>query len=134
MNNIHVPNLNDLRRLSSSLKYYIPKATDIQSNISFIDTLPNVDSPEAFGQHSNAEMASLMEVNRMVCETLLALQGQSAAVEENTEDKVLVLCSEILKKIPDLIDYDTTVKNIGVKRGPLNVVLLQEVIIIVLLL
>lgn len=113
------------------LKYYIPQEKDLKSHINFIDTLPSVDSPEAFGQHSNAEMASLMEINRMVCDTLLVLQGQSSAVaEENKEEKVLVLCSEILKKIPNLIDYDTTVKNIGAKRGPLNVVLLQEVIIL----
>lgn len=116
------------------LKYYIPVDTDLQSQIHFIDTLPNVDGPEVFGQHSNAEMASLMEANRMVCDTLLALQGQSSSVaEENKEEKVLVLCSEILKKIPDLIDYDATVNNIGAKRGPLNVVLLQEVIIMLIL-
>jgi len=87
-----------------------------------------VDSPEAFGQHSNAEMASLMGVNRMVCETLMVLQGQSSTVaEENIEDKVLDLSIKILRKIPDEIDYETTAKNIGTKKNPLDVVLLQEV-------
>jgi len=93
--------------------------------------LPVVDSPEAFGQHSNAEMASLMGVNRTVCETLLVLQGQSATGDEdNNEEKVLALSLKILKIIPDQIDYATTVKNIGAKRNPLDVVLLQEVCLI----
>lgn len=69
-----------------------------------------------------------MGVNRMVCETLMVLQGQSSTVaEENIEDKVLDLSTKILRKIPDEIDYETTVKNIGTKKNPLDVVLLQEV-------
>jgi len=91
----------------------------------YIDSLPNVDSPEIFGQHGNAEMASLMGENRLICDALMILQGQSTVAEENTEGKVLDLSSKILKKLPDLIDYDTTAKNI--KRFPLDIVLLQEV-------
>lgn len=115
-------------RLSSLVNYYIPRSGDLQSYKDFIKQLPIVDSPEAFGQHSNAEMASLMGVNRMVCETLMVLQGQSSTVaEENIEDKVLDLSIKILRKIPDEIDYETTAKNIGTKKNPLDVVLLQEV-------
>lgn len=115
-------------RLSSLLSYYIPRDDDLQYYRDFIDTLPFVDSPEAFGQHFNAEMASLMEVNRTVCETLLIFQGQSSSVDEdNKEENVLNLSSKILSQLPELIDYDATAKNIGIKRNPLDVVLLQEV-------
>lgn len=109
------------------LSYYIPRDGDLSLYKNYIESLPIVDSPEAFGQHSNAEMASLMGFNRIVCDTLMVLQGQSSIVEENKEEKVLVLSSEILKKIPDQIDYDTIVKTIGIKRSPMEVVLLQEV-------
>lgn len=110
------------------MNYYIPRDGDLVSYRDYIDTLPIVDIPEAFGQHSNAEMASLMGVNRTVCETLMVLLGTSStAAEENKEEKVLALSSKILEKIPDQIDYETTVKNIGAKRNPLDVVLLQEV-------
>lgn len=119
--------LHGLFRLSSLLSYYIPRDGDLSSYREYIESLPIVDSPEAFGQHSNAEMASLMGFNRIVCDTLMVLQGQSTIAEENKEDQVLALSSEILKKIPDQIDYDNTVKNIGINRSPMEVVLLQEV-------
>lgn len=110
------------------MNYYIPRDGDLVSYRDYIDTLPIVDIPEAFGQHSNAEMASLMGVNRTVCETLMVLLGTSStAAEENKEEKVLALSSKILEKIPDQIDYETTAKNIGAKRNPLDVILLQEV-------
>lgn len=117
--------------MSSLVNYYIPRSGDLQSYRDFIKQLPTVDSPEVFGQHSNAEMASLMGINRTACETLIVLQGQSSTVdEENIEEKVLSLSSKILKTIPEKIDYATTVKNIGTKKNPLQVVLLQEVLTI----
>ncbi|XP_026819508.1 dynein heavy chain 2, axonemal-like [Rhopalosiphum maidis] len=112
-------------RLSSLSNYFIPRDGNLQMYRNYIDSLPNVDSPEIFGQHGNAEMASLMGENRIICDALMILQGQSTVAEENTEGKVLDLSSKILKKLPDLIDYDTTAKNI--KRFPLDIVLLQEI-------
>lgn len=41
--------------------------------------------------------------------------------------KVNQLTSDILSKIPDNIDYEATVKLIGPKKTPLDVVLLQEI-------
>jgi len=120
----------NLYRLTSLLSYYIPRDGHLQMYRDFIESLPTVDNPEAFGQNSNAEMASLMGVNRKVCETLMIIHVQSSTVsEENKEKKVLYLSSKILKKLPGQIDYTTTAKNIGIKRNPLDVVLLQEVFI-----
>lgn len=115
-------------RLSSLTNYYIPRDGDLQTYREYIDTLPIVDNPEAFGEHSNAEMAALMGVNLTICETLMVLQGQSSTkAEENKEESVLVLSTKIMEKIPKQIDYNFVVKNIGIKRNPLDVVLLQEV-------
>lgn len=114
--------------MSSAFNYYVPRMGDLQWYRDFVDQLPAVDPPNAFGQHSNAEMASLMGVNRTACETLLTLQGRSSSAdEENVEDKVLELVSRILKKMPDAIDYAMAVKTVGAKKNPLDVVLLQEV-------
>lgn len=113
--------------MSSLLKYYVPRDGNITDYRKHIDELPIGDSPEAFGQHPNAEMASLMSVNLVVCDNLMVLQGQSTVVEENKEEKVLLLSTEILKKIPDQIDYASTAKNIGLRKSPMEVVLLQEV-------
>ena len=66
---------------------------------------------------------------RSLFETVLSLQPQvSAAGEGDTpEDKVLELSADVLKKIPDLIDYELTAKIMADDPSPLNVVLLQEV-------
>lgn len=112
------------------INYYVPRDGHLKSYIDYIETLPLVDNPEVFGQNSNAEMTSLMKVNRALCETLLVFQGQSSTVaDENKEGNVLILSSKILQKLPEQIDYNNTVQNIGIKKNPLDVVLLQEVFI-----
>lgn len=42
-------------------------------------------------------------------------------------DQVLNLASDVLKHVPELIDYESTYKLICDDMSPLNVVLLQEV-------
>lgn len=42
-------------------------------------------------------------------------------------DQVLNLSSDVLKQVPELIDYESTYKLICDDMNPLNVVLLQEV-------
>jgi len=52
--------------------------------------VPNFDKPDAFGQHSNADIASLIGETRMLFETLLSMQVQTNSMggTENTESKV----------------------------------------------
>ncbi|KPU75307.1 uncharacterized protein Dana_GF26949 [Drosophila ananassae] len=116
-------------RLSSLPNYFIPDDGDVQTYLDQIQMFPNFDKPEAFGQHSNADIASLIGETRMLFETLLSMQVQttSSAGSENTETKVSDLAKEILASTPDEINYEQTAKIIGVNRTPLEVVLLQEI-------
>jgi dynein heavy chain, axonemal len=51
--------------------------------------LPNMDHPEAFGQHPNADITSQIQETRRLFETLLSMQPQTAkAAGESREDKV----------------------------------------------
>ena len=54
--------------------------------------LPNVDHPEAFGQHPNADITSQIQETRLMFDTLLGLQPQVSAASggESREDKVLI--------------------------------------------
>ena len=72
----------------------------------------------------------LFSQNRNLFETLLSLQPQvsSGTQGERPEDKVLDLAADVLKKVPDTIDYDQTAKILAEDPAPLNVVLLQEVL------
>lgn len=115
--------------MSSLTNYFIPDDGDVQSYLDQIQMFPNFDKPEAFGQHSNADIASLIGESRMLFETLLSMQVQTSGsgASENTEKKVSDLAKEILLSTPDEINYEQTAKIIGINRTPLEVVLLQEI-------
>ena len=69
--------------------YYIPKDGPLSSYKEYVSMLPNVDPPEAFGQHPNADIQSQIQETRMLFNTLLSLQPQiSTGGGESREDKV----------------------------------------------
>lgn len=114
-------------RLSSLDNYYIPHDGDIQSYLDQIQQLPNFDKPEVFGQHANADIASLIGETRLLFETLISMQVQtSAVVGESIESKVLRLAHDIEHATPEQLKYEQTAKLVGLNRTPLDVVLLQE--------
>jgi len=116
-------------KVSSLPTYYIPKDGPLSSYKEYVSMLPQVDHPEAFGQHPNADIASQIQETRVLFDTLLSLQPQVAATSggESREDKVLDLAANIFKQIPENIDYSGTAKILSVDPSPLNVVLLQEI-------
>lgn len=116
-------------KLSASIHYYIPKDGPLSSYREFISMLPNNDSPDSFGQHPNADIASQIEDTRILLDTLLSLQPQIATAVhgESKESKVLELAADVLRRIPDLIDNELTAKLLQEDPVPLNVVLLQEI-------
>lgn len=115
-------------RLSSLQTYYVPRDGSLQSYQDYITLLPTVDRPEAFGQHPNADITSLISEARLLFETLMSLQIQSSGGDdESKEEKVSQLAADVLSKIPELIDYEHTEKLIGAHKTPLDVVLLQEI-------
>lgn len=92
-----------------------------------IQQFPNFDQPEAFGQHPNADIASLIGETRLLFETLISMQVQStASVGESKETKVLRLAHDIALSTPEELNYEQTAKLIGLNRAPMEVVLLQE--------
>ena len=56
--------------------------------------LPNMDDPEAFGQHPNADITSLIQETRLLFETLLSLQPATSTGSggQSAEDKVKFMC------------------------------------------
>ncbi|XP_071455007.1 dynein axonemal heavy chain 2 [Hetaerina americana] len=115
-------------RLSSLPTYYIPRDGSLQSYKDYVVILPNVDRPEVFGQHTNADITSLITETRCLFDTLLSLQVQTVDnADEKVEDKVTQTASEVLAKIPEPIDYESVDKLTGEDKSPLMVVLLQEI-------
>lgn len=68
-----------LYRLSTLPTYYIPKDGSLESYQDYITILPNIDRPEAFGQHPNADITSQISETREMLGTLLSLEVQIAS-------------------------------------------------------
>ncbi|KAL0480126.1 dynein H1, partial [Acrasis kona] len=60
-------------KLSSDERYFIPVDGDLDSYNKFITELPNDDPPEAFGQHSNADISSQISNSIDLLDSLIAL-------------------------------------------------------------
>lgn len=73
-------------RLSSLPTYYVPRDGSLESYRDFIVILPNIDKPEAFGQHPNADITSLITEAKNMLQTLTSLQVHAVSVEKD-EDK-----------------------------------------------
>ncbi|CAH8605754.1 unnamed protein product [Dicrocoelium dendriticum] len=115
-------------KLSSLTHYYIPRDGTLNAYREFASMLPQMDHPEAFGQHPNADITSQIQESRMLLDTLLSLQPQVASgTGVSREDLVLELIDNLQKQIPEDIDYDGTVKIFANDSSPLVVVLLQEI-------
>jgi dynein heavy chain len=114
--------------LSTLSQYFIPDANDLQGFRDYVATLPTSDKPEVFGQHPNADIASQIKESNNILDTLLSLQPQiSAAGGTSREEKVLAIVSDILRKLPECIDYEATYNSVKNDMTPFNVVLLQEI-------
>uniref|UniRef100_A0A1I8HFN9 AAA domain-containing protein n=1 Tax=Macrostomum lignano TaxID=282301 RepID=A0A1I8HFN9_9PLAT len=116
-------------KFSSLPHYYVPRDGSLASYREYVSMLPNIDHPEAFGQHPNADISSQIQETRLFFGTLLSLVPQvtSGGAGESREDKVLELARNIYKQLPENIDYEATAKLMQQDPNPLNVVLLQEI-------
>lgn len=76
-------------RMSSLPTYYVPKDGPLSSYKEYVSMLPNIDHPEAFGQHPNADIASQIQETKHMFDTLLSLQPQITSTSGvSREDKV----------------------------------------------
>ncbi len=84
---------------------------DHKSYITFINALPAIDPPEAFGQHPNANISSMIREAKGLLGTLVSLQpAVSASLGASSEDKVMAQAADMLARLPAVIDEETTTK------------------------
>ncbi|KAI9004259.1 dynein heavy chain and region D6 of dynein motor-domain-containing protein [Gaertneriomyces semiglobifer] len=115
-------------RVSSLPNYFIPDANDLRSSRDYVASLPAFDKPELFGQHPNADIASQIRESDSMLQSLLSLQPQvSTGPGMSREDKVLMIAADILRRLPENLDYEGTYKMVQHEMSPTNVVLLQEI-------
>eukprot|EP00163_Fabomonas_tropica_P002875 TRINITY_DN1232_c0_g1_i1.p1 TRINITY_DN1232_c0_g1~~TRINITY_DN1232_c0_g1_i1.p1 ORF type:complete len:4516 (+),score=1594.38 TRINITY_DN1232_c0_g1_i1:127-13674(+) len=119
--------------LSSLSAYFVPDDGPLQSYKDYINTLPGFDKPEAFGQHPNADIASQIHETSSVLQAILDLQPRTLSQGDgdqavSTEDRVYALATDILNRLPDVIDEEEAAKMKADQMTPLSIVLIQEII------
>ncbi|KAM8871594.1 dynein axonemal heavy chain 2 isoform 7-T7 [Synchiropus picturatus] len=123
-----------LYKLSPS--HHAPRDGPPSSYLDHISTLPPAESPEVLGQHPNAQLGGRMAESRALLSSLTSLQllcgdrhtpaGSRAGSRTERELKVLELLPELRAAIPSAVtEHDSSV--LQGQRGPLEVVLLQEI-------
>lgn len=115
--------------LSELPTYYIPENGELSTFKDYIATLPNTDRPEAFGQHTNAEIFYLKEDSKIVLDSLTSLQPQTAGAEGGTskEDMVLSIAQDLLEQTPKAFNLEEVMKEKSDDPSALHVVLFQEI-------
>lgn len=115
--------------LSPLPTYYIPDNGSLQSFRDYIITLPTSDRPEAFGQHSNAEISYLIEDSKILLDSLMSLQPKAVAASGGMkrEDLVMTIATDLLEQVPQPWNLEAVMKGKADDPSALHVVLFQEI-------
>ncbi|KAJ0399007.1 hypothetical protein P43SY_008327 [Pythium insidiosum] len=119
-------------RIPNDFNYRIPVADSIDDYRNFLHTFPEVDSPEIFGLHPNADLTyRVKEVNQLLT-TLGDTQpkGGGGSSGVSREDVVSDKARELLERLPeDYVedDYKAKINKLGGLTIPLNIFLFQEI-------
>lgn len=96
--------------------------------LEYIDSLDNINTPEVFGLHANAEIGYYTKSAKDMWEHLVELQPQTneGGGAMSRDEFIDNAASDILKKLPQIFDLDKIRKKYGLEISPTTVVLLQE--------
>eukprot|EP01061_Rhynchopus_euleeides_P016323 TRINITY_DN27601_c0_g1_i2.p1 TRINITY_DN27601_c0_g1~~TRINITY_DN27601_c0_g1_i2.p1 ORF type:complete len:639 (+),score=257.28 TRINITY_DN27601_c0_g1_i2:149-1918(+) len=125
-------------KMSSCAAYYIPSVDGtLQSYKEYVNFLPGEDLPQAFGQHSNADIMSQIIRSNDLLDNLLTLNatllvkisGGSGGGEggDSVEKVVLALVDALEQQVPELIDYNAIQEATADEADALTTCLLQEI-------
>jgi len=112
-------------RLSAMPNYVVPEDGALPSYKEVCAGLPQIDRPEAYGQHPNADIASQIEAGNSMLEVIVSLQPRTAdGVGMTPDDKAYALAGDLLELVPHACDIEAKA---GESDGSaLHVVLVQE--------
>uniref|UniRef100_A0AAG5CMJ1 Dynein heavy chain 3, axonemal n=1 Tax=Anopheles atroparvus TaxID=41427 RepID=A0AAG5CMJ1_ANOAO len=110
-------------QLTESGRYRVPELPTKQNSVAYIATLPSIAHPEVFGLHENADITRNIEETN----STHLFAGTASADTGQHEDPVLLLCTEISRKLPNLYDVDAVAELFPIEyENSMNTVLRQE--------
>jgi len=122
-----------IQHIPGDFQYIVPKAPEMQPYRSHVECFPEIDSPEIFGLHPNADLTfRIKEVNALIS-TLAETQPKGGGGQgggESREEIVLSKAQELLERLPRNYieeEYKTKIQKLGGLSVPLNIFLFQEI-------
>lgn len=110
--------------------YKAPTEGDRQSYISYIDSLPIIPLPEAFGLHDNADITKDQNDTAAMLASLLSMNGGGsggAGAAASAEERVAAIVAGCIQKLPPAFDIEAVQQKYPVLyEESLNTVLAQE--------
>ena len=124
-----------ITRIPGDFKYACLDAPDVEAYRRFVGGFPEVDTPELFGLHPNADLTFRVAEASSLLNTMADTQprqaaSSSGAVVKSLDDVVLEKAGELLSKLPpDYVEeeFRVQIKKLGGLSEPLNIFLFQEV-------
>ena len=132
-------------------EYFIPSLDGTMiSYKEYIMTLPVIDPPDAFGQHSNADIASQITNSMALLDTLITINsallraasvggggggggggeggdgGKGGAAANSVETRVFMMAQDLEERLPDKVDLEAVMESKVDEQSALLTVLLQE--------
>lgn len=121
-----------IQPIPDGFSYTMPDNMELAQYRTYISSFPEVDSPEIFGLHPNADITyRVKEVNGLL-NTLSDTQPKSggAGGGQSREDVVYEKAGDLLLKLPEDYmpdDYKAKIRSLGGLEVPLNIFLFQEI-------
>eukprot|EP00662_Eupelagonemidae_sp_cell21_P026800 gene26800-6166_t len=104
---------------------------EYQRHRAFLDDYPEVDPPEVFGLHANADIIYRLRVSTQTFNTILAIQPRGAAAGggKTPEEVVCEMADDFLKRLPPEWRMDIVLDNFKKIKAtmPLNIFARQEI-------
>ena len=121
--------LKDEYKFSSSGLYTVPQGAKWEEHVEYIESLPVLAEPEAYGLHANADITKdLGDTNQMLA-TLIKTSGSSDGGGGGQEELVSELAKGILEKLPANFDIEAAgLKYPVLYEESMNQVLCQEML------
>lgn len=121
-----------INKSSETFQYKIHDYLDVGDYLRYIQGFPDIDSPEIFGMHPNADLTFRFKEANSLLNIILETQpkqSDGSAAGMTREDVVLAKCSSLMESLPAGFsddEIDERIASLGGFDQPLNVFLYQE--------
>ena len=125
-----------ITRIPGDFRYGVPDAGEVEAVRRYVGGMPDIDTPEMFGLHPNADLTFRVAEAAALITTMTDTQpkqggnGGSGASTLSRDDVLLEKTTELLTKMPaDYLEeeYRIAIRRLGGLAEPINIFLYQEV-------